>query len=626
MKRSLCLALARMLCYIRRGHKKLIYSAYIGHFIVEKLLQNQVIEAIAVILDKVRESGEISLNTIPTIAVEPPKRPEWGDFSSSVAMTLASQVRQSPLKVAELLATGLRAQFSEIFVLVTVAPPGFLNLTLHPFRWIQVLRMIQDKGPLYGNSNIGQGKRILLEFVSANPTGPLHVGHGRGAALGQAMARLLASVGFKVTREYYINDAGRQLQLLGRSVYSRYREHWGKPFSFPENGYHGDYIKIVAESVAKTHGQTLLDGSSDEAETLCAQLASQMLLDRIKEDLSTFGVEFDSWFSETSLHTAGLIQQSLDELRQKKLLIEEDGAWWFRSSQFGDEKDRVAQKQDGSYTYFAADMAYHRQKLERGFDTLINIWGADHHGYIPRMEATVQAFGFAKEALRIVLVQMVSLRRGGQKIEMSKRAGEFVTLREVIDEVGPDAAKFFFLMRRADTHLDFDLELAKQQTSDNPVYYVQYAHARLASLFRVAQERQVPLPTVQDVDQDLLIQDEELGLIKTLAQYPFVVENSAMALEPHRITFYLQELAAQLHAYYNRNRVLPSLDSESNTGDTGDNIKLGTSEHTTALSHERIYERISPDVTAARLALLRQVQTVIGNGLAILGISAPERM
>lgn len=593
---------------------------------MEKYLQNQVVEAIAVVLNGVKESGELSLDTIPTVVVEPPKRPEWGDFSSSVAMTLASHVRQPPLKVAELLATGLRVQYADVFVSVNVAPPGFLNLTLHPLRWVQVLRMIQDRGPLYGTSNIGKRKRILLEFVSANPTGPLHVGHGRGAALGQALARLLASVGFMVSREFYINDAGRQLQLLGRSVYARYREHWEKPTSFPEDGYHGDYIKIVAESVAKTHGPSLLDASLDEAETLCAQLASQMLLDRIKEDLATFGVEFDSWFSEKCLHTAGLIQQSLDELRQKRLLIEENGAWWFRSSEFGDEKDRVAQKQDGSYTYLAADIAYHRQKLERGFDSLINIWGADHHGYIPRMKATVQAFGFAKEALRIVLVQMVSLRRGGQKIEMSKRAGEFVTLREVIDEVGPDAAKFFFLMRRADTHLDFDLELAKQQSSDNPVYYVQYAHARLASLFRVAQERQVPLPTVQGVDQALLIQDEELGLIKTLAQYPFVVESSAMALEPHRVTFYLQELAAQLHAYYNKNRVLPSVDPERNAGDMGANIKSGASENTAALSQERIYENIPPDLTAARLALLRQVQTVIGNGLAILGISAPDKM
>ncbi|PJA78104.1 MAG: arginine--tRNA ligase [Nitrospirae bacterium CG_4_9_14_3_um_filter_51_5] len=593
---------------------------------MEKILQNQVIEAIAVVLGRVKESGELSVATIPTIVVEPPKRPEWGDFSSSVSMTLASQVRQPPLKVAGLLATGLRAQFSDLFVRVDVAPPGFLNLTLHPLRWIQVLQMIQDHGSLYGTSHIGKGKRILLEFVSANPTGPLHVGHGRGAALGQAIARLLESVGFTVSREYYINDAGRQLQLLGRSVYARYREHWRKPSLFPEDGYHGDYIKVVAELVAKTHGQTLLDGPSDEAETLCAQLASQMLLDRIKEDLVSFGVDFDTWFSETSLHATGLIQQALDELRQKRLLIQEDGAWWFRSSQFGDEKDRVVQKQDGSYTYLAADMAYHRQKLERGFDTLINIWGADHHGYIPRMEATVQAFGYAKEALRIVLVQMVSLRRGGQKIEMSKRAGEFVTLREVIDEVGPDAAKFFFLMRRADTHLDFDLELAKQQSSDNPVYYVQYAHARLASLFRVAHERQVRLPAIQDVDQALLVQDEELGLIKTLAQYPFVVEGSATALEPHRVTFYLQELAAQVHAFYNKNRVLPSFDSEPKTVDTGANGDVGTSENAAASSQEPMCECIPPDLTAARLALLRQVQTVIGNGLALLGVSAPEKM
>lgn len=593
---------------------------------MEKLLQNQVIEAIAVVLGKVKESGQLSVSTIPVIVVEPPKRPEWGDFSSSVAMTLASQVRQPPLKVAELLATGLRAQFSDVFVRVDVAPPGFLNLTLHPLRWIQVLRMIQDNGSLYGMSHIGKGKRILLEFVSANPTGPLHVGHGRGAALGQAIARLLESAGFMVSREYYINDAGRQLQLLGRSVYARYREYWGKSALFPEDGYHGDYIKNLAESVAKTHGQTLLDGPSDEAETLCAQLASHLLLDRIKEDLATFGVDFETWFSETSLHTTGLIQQALEELRQKKLLMQEDGAWWFRSSQFGDEKDRVAQKQDGSYTYLAADMAYHRQKLERGFDTLINIWGADHHGYIPRMEATVQAFGFPKEALRIVLVQMVSLRRGGQKIEMSKRAGEFVTLREVIDEVGPDAAKFFFLMRRADTHLDFDLELAKQQSSDNPVYYVQYAHARLASLFRVAHERQIRLPAIQDVDQALLVHDEELGLIKTLAQYPFVVEGSVTALEPHRLTFYLQELAAQLHAYYNKNRVLPSLDPGRSHGDTGDKGELGTSGNATAPSQEPTYECIPPDLTAARLALLRQVQTVISNGLTLLGISAPEKM
>jgi arginyl-tRNA synthetase len=593
---------------------------------VETLLQNQVIEAIAVALGKAKESGELTIATIPALIVEPPKRPEWGDFSSNVAMTVASQVRQPPLKVAGVLAAGLRTEFSDLFIRVDVAPPGFLNLTLHPIRWMQVLQTIQKNGSSYGTSRIGKGKRILLEFVSANPTGPLHVGHGRGAALGQAIATLLEAVGFTVSREYYINDAGRQLQLLGRSVYARYREHWAESSSFPEDGYHGDYIKTVAESVVRTHGRALLDGPSDAAETLCAQLAGQILLDHIKEDLASFGVDFETWFSETSLHTKGLIQQALDELRQKGLVIQEEGAWWFRSSQFGDEKDRVVQKQDGSYTYLAADIAYHRQKLKRGFDTLINIWGADHHGYIPRMEATVQAFGYPKETLRIVLVQMVSLLRGGEKVEMSKRAGEFVTLREVLEEVGSDAAKFFFLMRRADTHLDFDLELAKQQSSANPVYYVQYAHARLASLFRVAQERQVSLPVVQDVDHTLLVQDEELGLIKTLSQYPFVVEGSAIALEPHRVTFYLQELAAQLHAYYNKNRVLPSVDSAVKTGNTDHSDELESNGKALELGQEPTYECIPPALTAARLALLRQVQTVICNGLTLLGISAPEKM
>jgi len=592
---------------------------------VKTLLQNQVVDAIAVTLKKVHESGQLPIGTIPSPIVEPPKRPEWGDFSCNVAMTLASTVRQSPLKVAGVLATSLREHFPELFQRIEVAPPGFLNLTLHPTRWMEVLRTIQDEGSSYGASQIGEGKRIVLEFVSANPTGPLHVGHGRGAALGQAIASLMTSAGFTVSREFYINDAGRQLQLLGRSVYARYREYWGKDSSFPEDGYHGGYIKTLAESVAHTHGQTLLESVPNEAETVCAQVASQILLDQIKEDLATFGVNFETWFSEASLHAKGLVQLTLDELRERKLVKEEDGAWWFCASTFGDEKDRVVKKQDGSYTYLAADMAYHRDKLARGFDTLINIWGADHHGYIPRMTATVQAFGHAKESLRVVLVQMVSLLRGKQKIEMSKRAGEFVTLREVVEEVGADAAKFFFLMRRADTHLDFDLELAKEQSSDNPVYYVQYAHARLASLFRVAKERQVALPAVQDVDQTLLFHAEGLGLIKTLAQYPFVLEGSAIALEPHRMTFYLQELAAQLHAYYNKYRVLPPVDNAAQSEDGSQRLSE-TNGNGLSSGKEPVNDSLTPAVTAARLALLRQVQTVLRNGLTLLGISSPVKM
>lgn len=593
---------------------------------MKTLLQNQVVDAIAVTLEKVNDSGQLPIGTIPSPVVEPPKRSEWGDFSCNVAMTLASTVRQSPLKVAGVLAAGLREQFPELFARIDVAPPGFLNLTLHPMRWIEVLRTIQDEGSSYGTSQIGKGKRIVLEFVSANPTGPLHVGHGRGAALGQAIALLMTAAGFTVSREFYINDAGRQLQLLGRSVYARYREYWGKDSSFPEDGYRGGYIKTLAESVAHTHGQTLLESSPNEAETVCAQVASQILLEHIKEDLATFGVSFETWFSEDTLHAKGLVQLTLDELRERELVKEEDGAWWFCSSVFGDEKNRVVKKQDGTYTYLAADMAYHRDKFARGFDTLINIWGADHHGYIPRMEATVQAFGHPKESLRIVLVQMVSLLRGKQKIEMSKRAGEFVTLREVVEEVGSDAAKFFFLMRRADTHLDFDLELAKQQSSDNPVYYVQYAHARLASLFRVAQERQVSLPAVQDVDQTLLLHEDELGLIKTLAQYPFIIEGSAIAFEPHRMTFYLQELAAQLHAYYNKHRVLPSVNSAEKSKDGPSGGPLETNGKVVGSETASIQDSLTPALTGARLALLCQVQTVLRNGLTVLGISSPDKM
>ncbi|MEX0830774.1 MAG: arginine--tRNA ligase [Nitrospirales bacterium] len=593
---------------------------------MEKLLQTQVVEAIAATLEKVNESGQLPMETIPSPMVEPPKRAEWGDFSCNVAMTMASRVRQPPLKVAGVLATSLGEQFPGLFKRIDVAPPGFLNLTLHPFRWIEVLGTIQEQGSSYGTRQIGKGKKVLLEFVSANPTGPLHVGHGRGAALGQAMASLLTATGFTVSREFYINDAGRQLQLLGRSVYARYREYWEKDSSFPEDGYHGDYIKALGESVAHTHGMTLLDRPQDEAETVCAQLASQILLDRIKEDLVSFGVNFETWFSEATLHAKGRVQMTLDELRERGLAKEEGGALWFCSSEFGDEKDRVVKKQNGSYTYLAADMAYHRDKLARGFDTLINIWGADHHGYIPRMEATVQAFGHDKESLRVVLVQMVNLLRGTQKIEMSKRAGEFVTLREVVEEVGADAAKFFFLMRRADTHLDFDLELAKQQSSDNPVYYVQYAHARIASVFRVAQERQVILPVIQDVDPTILLHKEELGLIKTLAHYPFILEGSAVALEPHRVTFYLQELAAQFHSYYNKHRVLPPVDHTDMFGDGAQEGSLEPKGHELNSGKESVHESLSPAVTAARLVLLRQIQTVLRNGLTLLGISSPEKM
>ncbi len=460
-----------------------------------------------------------------------------------------------------------------------------------------------------------------MEFVSANPTGPLHVGHGRGAALGHAISNLLSAAGYGVEREYYINDVGRQLRLLGSSIFARYREHYGQTVSFPEDGYHGSYIRMIAEGLAQESGSTLLDLSVEEAESRCAAFACQKLLEKLKKDLQVFGIQFDSWYSEAQLHDSGSIQQALTKLKERDLVFQKEGAWWFRSSDFGDEKDRVVEKQDGDYTYLASDIAYHRDKLERGYDSLINIWGADHHGYIPRMQAAVQSFGYPKDRLRVVLVQMVSLLRGGKKIEMSKRAGEFVTLREVVDEVGADAAKFFFLMRRSDSHLDFDLDLAKKQSSDNPVYYVQYAHARLSSLFKVAQGRGVPLPSVDEVDLSLLMNPDDLRLMKHLSCYPGVVEGSAKALEPHRLTFYLQELAGHLHTYYYKHRVLPPLEGVPANGDEPSSESGAEQE-----SMKEQGETITPEITAARLALMRQVQIVIKNGLGLLGISAPDQM
>jgi arginyl-tRNA synthetase len=371
--------------------------------------------------------------------------------------------------------------------------------------------------------------------VSANPTGPLHVGHGRGAAVGQAVASLLHAVGFEVVSEYYINDAGRQMKLLGASVNARYRELSGQPANFPEDGYHGAYITELAKHL-KSKLDPVAGHPSEQIEVLCRTLAYQELLNLIREDLIAFGIEFDSWFSEASLLSSDAVEHVLEELKSRELLFEQEGAWWFRSSAFGDEKDRVVKKQDGEYTYLASDIAYHRDKLQRGYDQLIDVWGADHHGYIARMQAVMQAYGHPKERLQVVLVQLVKLLRAGEEVKMSKRTGEFITMREVIDEVGADAAKFYFLMRDSKTHLEFDLELAKQRSADNPVYYVQYAHARIASLWRVAASRNVACPLPSRTDLSLLTDPDELGLIRKLAAYPSVLEGAAIGHEPHRMT------------------------------------------------------------------------------------------
>ena len=569
-------------------------------------VQEQVANAVQGALSGAKAKGQLKMESWPTVTLDAPKRPEWGDLATTVAMALAASEKRAPHDIAQIIVDNLPSR-DQLFERIEIVRPGFLNLTLKPAIWLEVLREIERKGAAYGTSTVGTGKRVLVEYVSANPTGPLHVGHGRGAAVGQALARLLKAVGYDVVSEYYINDAGRQMKLLGASVAARLRELSGQAVNFPEDGYHGEYIREVAQRIQHSYGDQLATLAPSDAEQRCRDLAYQALLQLIQEDLAALGIEFESWFSEASLLASGAVEQAFADLKQQDLLFENEGALWFRSSKFGDEKDRVVRKQDGECTYLASDIAYHRDKLGRGYDLLIDVWGADHHGYIPRMQAVMQAYGHPKERLQVVLVQLVKLLRGGVEVKMSKRSGEFITMREVLDEVGADAAKFFFLMRDSRTHLDFDLELAKQRSSDNPVYYVQYAHARIASLWRVAAARGIACPKAAEADLDVLTDPDELALIRKLSAYPEILEASALAFEPHRLTYYLQQLAAQLHTFYNKHRILPpAADQDS--------------------AETPVSEEVSPSVTAARLVLMRAVQQVIKNGLGVLGISAPDQM
>lgn len=584
------------------------------------IVQEKILDALQTALQEAKRKGQLKVQSLPALTLDLPKRPEWGDLASTVAMSLAPSEQRSPQDVAQIILENL-APRDALFDRIEIAKPGFLNMTVKRGLWLEVLAEIEAQKDAYGRVAHKTGRRVLIEYVSANPTGPLHVGHGRGAAVGQAIAKLLAAAGHDVVQEYYINDAGRQMKLLGASVWARYQELQGRPAPFPEDGYRGGYIETVAVQVRDRFGPALLELSADEAEQRCRELAYQELLDYIRNDLRDFGIGFDSWFSEASLLASGGVEQVLADLKSRGLLFDQDGATWFRSTAYGDDKDRVVRKQEGDYTYLASDLAYHRDKLLRGYDLLIDVWGADHHGYIPRMEAAVQAFGFPKERLRVVLVQMVSLLRGGRKLEMSKRAGEFITLREVMDEVGADAAKFFFLMRRSDSHLDFDLELAKQQSAENPVYYVQYAHARIASLARVAGERGIPVPQPSEADLSLLQDPDEFLLIRKLSGYPSVVQASAAALEPHRITFYLQELAALLHTFYFKHRIMP-VAADQDTANAASFVKDVKDQPSGA----RPREQVTPGLTGARLALMQAVRQVLKNGLTLLGLSAPDRM
>jgi arginyl-tRNA synthetase len=540
-------------------------------------------------MEKAVQGGELNASALPPLLLEPPKVREHGDLATNVAMLWAKSAKKAPRAIAETLLKHLEDP-DDILARKEIAGPGFINFAFAPKFYHQQLREL-DAGK-HDMLDIGHGQRVQVEFASVNPTGPLHVGHGRVAVIGDVLARLHRATGFEVEREYYVNDAGNQMANLGLSIYARYRELLGQPADFPEDGYPGDYVREIAEQVKQAEGDKYLQCSKDAAVNFFRQHGGDILLDTIRRQLAAFGIEFESFFSERALRERGEVAESMELLRQRELLYLNEGAQWFRSTQFGDDKDRTVVKSDGELTYFASDIAYHRNKYERHFTKLIDVWGADHHGYVPRLKASMQALGYDPASLQVVLVQIVQLTRGGEPVRMGKRSGEYVALDEVLQEVGRDAARFFFLMRKSDSHLDFDLELAKRQSSDNPVFYVQYAHARVASIFAQAAKSGVDLGARDAVPVERLDLPEELDLVRKMIQFNDVLEDSVRELEPHRMVFYLLDLAGEFHRYYNRHRVV------------SDDLGL----------------------SRARLLLIENVQKTIRRGLQILGIEAPQKM
>ncbi len=546
------------------------------------------------------------------ITLERPKQAQHGDFSCNVAMQLARTLRAKPRDIAQKLLAALPA--SPLVEKAEIAGAGFINLFLAAAYKKSIVNQILNIGSGYGRSRSDAAKKIQIEFVSANPTGPLHVGHGRGAAYGACVANVLAATGHEVTREFYINDAGRQMDILAASVWLRYLEHCGVTIVFPADGYRGDYVRDIARDLHAAHGAQLLrefpttepaagenaDAALDalmvraksalgESWWVVHQFALQAMLADQRDDLTQFGVAYERWFSERSLHESGEVARAVDTLQRNGHLYQKDGALWFRSTTFGDEKDRVVRRANGEYTYFASDIAYHLNKFERGYDQVIDVWGADHHGYIARVKGALKALGTDPDKLTVPLVQFAVLYRGGEKVAMGKRSGDFVTLRELREEVGNDATRFFYVLRKSDQHLDFDLDLAKSRTNENPVYYIQYAHARVCSVY--AQWGGDPA-TLMSADPSPLNSDAELELLQKLAEYPEIVANAARELSPHLIAFYLKDLAALFHSYYNNVRFIADDAAERD----------------------------------ARLALAGATRQTLANGLALLGVSAPEKM
>ena len=552
------------------------------------MLKQRLIELLTQAASQAQQSGKLPSVTLPEVVIERPQNPEYGDYASSFPLKLARTTGLSPLIIANEM-VGLMTPSPEIDS-IAVAPPGFINFTLKSDWLTRQVASILEAGDAYANLDLGQGGRVQLEFVSVNPTGPLHVGHGRGAILGSTLANVLTSAGYTVEKEYYINDVGSQINAFYRSLYARYQQCLNVDAEVPSDGYLGGYMIDLAREIMAEEGDRFLTLPEPEAVSQLGRLGLAKIMKQIKSDLELLGVSFDVWFSEQSLYDGGQYQTVMSLLRQEGYIAEKEGATWFVSTALGEDKDNVVVRGDGSPTYFASDIAYHYNKfLERKFDKVINIWGADHQGHISRMKAVIGAMGINPEQLKVIISQMVTLHRGDELIRISKRSGDIITLREVVEEVGADACRFFFLSRSADSQMDFDLELAKKESLDNPVYYVQYAHARIASILRLAQERGIDYT---DGDVSLLTTEPELTLIRKMLLLPEIVEIVARTLEPHHLTYYAQDLATVFHSFYKQCRVV---------------------------SDDEV-------LTKARLRLVRAAKLVLAKTLRLMGMTAPERM
>ncbi len=545
-------------------------------------IRNEIKEA----LQRLRDKELLSFDALPDFVLEVPRERSHGDFATNLAMLLTKQAKKNPREIATLLTEELNLTRTQV-AKTEIAGPGFINFYLNE-DWLKaLLPLILEQKDRYGSSQAGAGRKVMIEFVSANPTGLLHMGNARGAALGDSLAKLMNFAGYDVKKEFYINDAGNQIENFGKSLEARYFQLLGQDFPFPEDGYHGEDIKDTVKRIYEEYGDSLAE-DEDRVEKLI-QLALGEKLEAIKNDLKNFGVEYDNWYSEKTLHESGKIEETIELLREKGLVYEKDQAVWLKTTEFGEEKDEVLQRSNGLPTYFAADIAYHRDKFERGFDLLINIWGADHHGHVARMKNAMGAVGYDPENLQIIIMQLVRLFSGGEIVRMSKRTGQYITLNELVEEVGRDAARYFFSMRSPDSHLDFDLDLAKEESADNPVYYVQYGHARIASILKASGKDNF---TVKEENLLLLNTDEEVNLLRKLADFPDEIIQAAKNMEPHRLAVYAHDLAGLFHSFYNSCKVIGSQD----------------------------------DLMEARLALSYSTKITLKNILTILGVDAPERM